>query len=221
MFCKNCGFEIANDALFCAKCGTRQDATFAQPAPANDSQPYFDPYEATGIMTSETEAAFEDEATGILQEEPAPAAEPSYAYQEPVYQQPAYQEPVYQQPVYQQPVYQDPVYQQPVYQPQATVSSPSKGKGITGMIMGIASLVLSVAGFCYFFGIVTLPLSIVAMAISGGAARVAKSVGAKDTPAKLGKTFGIIALILSILGLICSIALVAISTSAGGSSYYY
>ena len=219
MYCKNCGFELADDALFCAKCGAQQ----TQPAaPANDS--YFDPYESTGILTPETEAAFADEATDILNEEPVQPVQPAYTYQEPTYQQPTYQQPVYQEPAYQQPVYQPPVYETPGYQQptyQANASSPAKGKGIAGMIMGIASLALSLVGFAYFFGIVTLPLSIVAMAISGGAARTARSVGAQDKPASLGKTFGIIALILSILGLICSIALVAISTSAGGSSYYY
>ena len=73
--------------------------------------------------------------------------------QQTVYQQQNYQQAGYQQTVYQQPVSQ-PMYQQPV--DSTVVKCP--GKEITGMVLGINSLVWSVFAimFCWmpFYGIV-------------------------------------------------------------------
>jgi len=72
MFCTKCGNNIADDARFCAKCGTPTNVGNQQPAP---QQPVYQQ---------------------PVYQQPAPQQP---VYQQPVYQQPVYQQPVYQQPV--------------------------------------------------------------------------------------------------------------------------
>lgn len=100
-------------------------------------------------------------------------------------QAPAQQAPV-QQPVYQQPVYQQPVYQQPAYQKPASV--PGKGLAITGMVLGIVSLVL----FCILY--ISIPCAIVGAVLSGVGLKKAKDAGMKNGMAVAGLVCSLIAL---------------------------
>ena len=69
MFCKNCGEQITDGALFCTNCG----ASVAEPPVQPAQQPVAPAYQQP------------------VYQQPA--------YQQPAYQQPVYQQPVYQQPV--------------------------------------------------------------------------------------------------------------------------
>ena len=102
-------------------------------------------------------------------------------------EQPIVQQPVVQQPVYQAPVQpQQPVYQQPAYQQKPAV--PGKGLGITGMILGIVSLVL----FCFLY--ISIPCAIVGAILSGVALKKAKDAGMKNGMAVAGLVCSLIAL---------------------------
>ena len=127
----------------------------------------------------------------------------------------AYQAPAPVQPQYYQPTYNYP--QQP--------AAPSKGKAITGMVLGIVGLVFSVLGFfylmlfsatgpaeevgaimafaCGFFG---FPLSLVSMILSNSS----RNNGDTTVFSKLGKIFGLIGVILS--GLLLFIGFVGIGS---------
>lgn len=65
-------------------------------------------------------------------------------YQQPVYQQPTYNQPMYQQPTYQQPV--QPMYQQQTQATMAGVENTTNTYSIVALIIGIASLILSIFG---------------------------------------------------------------------------
>lgn len=102
MFCKQCGSELEDGAVFCTSCGASQNA--ATTAPAQNAESELE--KTVGIF---------DAMPGVQQEQPVvesvqrPVAEPSV--------QPA-QQPVYQAPVQQQtaqPVYQASVQSQNAY----------------------------------------------------------------------------------------------------------
>ena len=95
------------------------------------------------------------------------------------------EQPVVQQPVYQAPV--QPVYQQPVYQ-QKPAAVPGKGLAITGMVLGIVSLVL----FCVLY--ISIPCAIVGAVLSGVALKKAKDAGMKNGMAVAGLVCSLIAL---------------------------
>lgn len=130
-----------------------------------------------------------------VQEQPVPTLEPEVVV-------PA--EPVYQQPVYQQPVYQQPVYQPPVLTGAAKILS------IISMVCGLVSLASCMYGFIP--GIAALILSNLAHK---------KAPGVYNKKADIGKTTGIIGIIL---GAICFVGYLIYCFILGfsmGSSYYY
>lgn len=101
MFCKQCGAQLKEDAVFCTVCGAKQNTAPIQ----NDAE--------------KTMYAYEGE-TQLLVEEPAPAQP---AYQAPA--QPVYQAP--EQPVYQAPAH--PAYEPaPVYGGAPVNNTPHNGR---------------------------------------------------------------------------------------------
>ena len=119
---------------------------------------------------------------------------------QPVYQAP----PVPQQPVYQAP----PVPVAPVYPAPAAPSIPGKGLGITGMVLGIVSLVF----FCVFY--IGLPCAIIGLVLSIVSASKAKAVGQKNGMATAGVIcsaisigLGLIVILLGVIGIIGSVGM--------------
>lgn len=78
MFCNKCGTQLANGAMFCPNCGSKQNAQPQQP-PVQPQQPYVQPQQ---------------------QYAPPPPPQPQYAPPQPQYAQPQQQ---YAQPQYAQP----------------------------------------------------------------------------------------------------------------------
>jgi hypothetical protein len=116
-------------------------------------------------------------------------------------------QPVYQQPVYQQPTYQQPTYQQPAYQaPVQPASVPGKGLGITGMVLGIVSLVL----FCFLY--VSIPCAIIGAVLSGVGLKKAKDAGMKNGMAVAGLVCSLIALGICVVYWVIVAAAVAEAT---------
>ncbi len=127
MFCQNCGTQNADEARFCANCGSPMDEEELNPVGETEvltPEPVFAPVEEEPMIEEPVEA-FPQVEEPVTYEQPAPA---------PVYQpapQPVYQHTprqVYQpqpqpQPVYQQPAYQ-PYQPQPAYQPQYQPAPP-------------------------------------------------------------------------------------------------
>ena len=180
-FCTKCGAQIPDDAIFCPSCG----AQHAPEVPA-----YAPPAEDTYVLFPEAPK----------QEEAAPA------YQPPVYTPPAYEPPV-QESAYQPPVYtyQPPTYQPPVPTAQPQLSAGTKVKGFIGMGLGIFGLFMSflsliialdsidgsgfaLTGMVYSFG---LGSGIAANILAGKSAEE----GFRAAPTKLGRVFGLIAII--------------------------
>ena len=81
-----------------------------------------------------------------------------------------------------------------------TYDKPTTKKGLVSMILGIVALACGIT--CYG-GYVGIGCGIAALILSGQAT----AIDPEDGKAKLGKTFGIIGLILSVLGAIISIVL--------------
>ncbi len=98
-FCRECGTQLADSAIFCSNCGTR-----VQPAAEENEIPVY------------------SQPVDPAPEEPAPA-EVAAACQEPVYEAPVQEEPVYQAPVQEEPVYYPPVYQEA---PEFTYTPPAE-----------------------------------------------------------------------------------------------
>ena len=77
MFCKNCGYELADGDKFCSSCGTKNDAAVvnAAPAPAVESapapaedKPLFEPFDFKAFGFDFSDLGL---GTGIVKEEPA------------------------------------------------------------------------------------------------------------------------------------------------------
>ena len=150
---------------------------------------------------------------------PSCAAPVASQPQQPAYQQPVYEQPAYQQPVYEQPTYQQPVYAQPVYQ-QTTSAAPvqtgDKIKGFVGMGLGIVALIFAIIDFVMIFavigyapvaaGLIVYVIFTIALAIPGMILS-AKAIGNgfKGVPAKLGKIFSLVSLIIGGVALLVSI----------------
>ena len=115
MFCKQCGNELKDGAMFCTNCGANQGAA----APA---QPVEQDLEKTvGVFDAmpgaqQAQPVAETPVQPVVETPVQPVVEtPAQPVQQPV-QQPVYQAPI-QQPV--QPTYQAPVQQQNAYNPNA------------------------------------------------------------------------------------------------------
>ena len=145
-------------------------------------------------------------AAAPVQAAPQPAAQPAQQYAQPAQPVQQYAQPAPQpvQPVqqYAQPVAQ-PVYVQPVV---AMPAQPRKSSGmaIAGLIMGIFALILCwVPVLNWILGLLGLIFSIVGIAKKNGGAKGAAIAG----------------LILTILGIILSIAMIGAVLGSGVSEY--
>lgn len=139
MFCKNCGANLADDAMFCFNCGTKVE----------QEQPVVAPVSAAVEQAIYEQPVVEE---SVYQQ---PVVE-APVYQEPVaeqaasYHQPAFQQPVQPtvQPVYQQPV--QPMYQQAVYNnkmPKKKSSKASVAAVIFGILAVLSSVMISLSSF--------------------------------------------------------------------------
>lgn len=141
------------------------------------------------------------------------APQPEFQQSQQQYQQPEFQQPEFQQPEFQQP-YQQP-YQQPQqqyqapYMPPMPAPVPGKALGITGMILGIVSLVL-----CCLFWYFTFLLSIPGLVLSCIGLSKAKKENAPNSMA----IAGIVCSAINIGVNIIFIALVALSIATLGFS---
>jgi hypothetical protein len=131
-------------------------------------------------------------------------------------QQQAYQQP-YQQPYQQQPYQQQP-YQQPYQAPNfgyrpPMAELPGKGLAITGMVLGIISLVT----FCVWY--LCLACGITAIILSAIAINKAKAVGMKSPMALAGLICSCIGIALMII--LYLIVIIAIATNADWIYKYY
>lgn len=119
----------------------------------------------------------------------------------------------YNQNYQQQGNYQQPVYQQPVYQ-QVPQKTPGDGSGVASMVCGILSIV-----FCWCYGIVGLPLGIIAIAMYSKSKRM--NGGVVIGMARAGMVCGIIGSILSALMLIYVIFVIGVAGLASSSFYWF
>ncbi len=136
MYCQNCGKEIADTALFCKFCGTKQNRNFTAPAQAETEIPSVpEMQESEAVMDEQVTKAAPVENQSVSAderfEEPVNAPKPviedeqknsdeqniqQQSYQQSDYQQNNYQQNAYQQGGYQQGSYQQGGYQQNGYQ---------------------------------------------------------------------------------------------------------
>ena len=137
MFCKNCGFQLPDNAAFCGNCGTKQDVPAAPVAPVAPAAPVAQP-------------AFEQPVQPVM-EQPA-FTQPVQPMAQPAFEQPAQEEikkPAPQSgPILasQYPGPKDPVNAQP-----GTPNTKKKGKaGIIIAIISIVVVLLAAAAVLYF-----------------------------------------------------------------------
>ncbi|MBE5816883.1 MAG: zinc-ribbon domain-containing protein [Clostridiales bacterium] len=84
--------------------------------------------------------------------------------------------------------------------------SPSKGAGIVGIVFSALSFALSWMGIAFgFYGVFTIAFAIVGLIFSGKAKRSQPQGGSVHKMGKIGKTFGILGLIFSIIFMIVGI----------------
>lgn len=185
--CPNCKATSEQPTNFCASCGA---AMMVQEAPVAE-QPVVPVEQPVPVAASVAPAT---EEVPVVEAEPVVTPPP--AYQQPAYQQPAYQ----QQPQYQ--YVQQPI---PVVQ-----NAPSLGKVITGMALSIAGIAMAALGLLYtlmfiaiegemafafslVMGLFSFPLSIVGFIMSKGNV----NAGSTSAMSRVGKTLGLIGIILS------------------------
>ena len=116
MFCKQCGNELKDGAMFCTNCGANQGAAAAPAQPVEqDLEKTVGVFDAMpGVQQAQPVA--EAPVQPVVEDPVQPVVEaPAQPVQQPV-QQPVYQAPV-QQPA--QPTYQAAVQQQNAYNPNA------------------------------------------------------------------------------------------------------
>lgn len=130
MFCKICGTQVADDALFCLNCGNKveHDEVAATEQPVMQEPSYAQPM-----------------AQEAMYSQPMEQAQP---YSQPAMQSPSYHQPSFSQNNQTMGVVQ-PVYQQPVYQNKPSGKS-SKAKPfaiIFGVLACIVALLVSIDSF--------------------------------------------------------------------------
>lgn len=214
--CPNCNYSTNEESSFCPQCGNRlvsaaplyneateqtvsvypgataQPTIYADPAPADSEQ-------TVGVYPNaapQPNYYSEPETVEItIESEPTPVQET------PAYTQPA------AQPANNHNSYSAP---QPNYYSNAPVQGPSLAKKIVSMALSIAGFAMSIFdflyvmiflaedgafafGFSFGFGIFCLPLGIVGLVMSNSC----RNLGDESTFTRLGKIFGLIAVILT------------------------
>lgn len=144
MFCKNCGANLADSAMFCFNCGTKVE----QEQPVVEQSMVSEPVLEQPVIEPISEVVEQIIYQSPVIEEPA--------YQQPAVEQaPSYHQPVFQQPVQPtvQPVYQQSVqtmYQQPIYHnkmPKEKGSKASVAAVVLGILAVLASVMISLSSF--------------------------------------------------------------------------
>ena len=124
----------------------------------------------------------------------------------------------------------DPINPELVFDQPPAASNPGKGLGITGMVMGIVSLLCNTVCSCMYGSVLGFPLSIVGLILSIIAKKKSKAAGCSNGMATAGLITSIISIAicaLAVIGIIVYfvfvVGLTALSTTeaAGASSYYY
>ena len=124
----------------------------------------------------------------------------------------------------------DPINPELVFDQPPAASNPGKGLGITGMVMGIVSLLCNTVCSCMYGSVLGFPLSIVGLILSIIAKKKSKAAGCSNGMATAGLITSIISIAicaLAVIGIILYfvfvVGLTALSTTeaAGASSYYY
>lgn len=123
----------------------------------------------------------------------------------------------------------DPINPELVFDQPPAASNPGKGLGITGMVMGIVSLLCNTVCSCMYGSVLGFPLSIVGLILSIIAKKKSKAAGCSNGMATAGfvmNLIGVILCALAILAIVAYLAFVVIMALMTGSAvetptYYY
>ena len=124
----------------------------------------------------------------------------------------------------------DPINPELVFDQPPAASNPGKGLGITGMVMGIVSLLCNTVCSCMYGSVLGFPLSIVGLILSIIAKKKSKAAGCSNGMATAGFVMNLISVImcaLAILAIVAYLAFVVIMALVTGSAavepptYYY
>ena len=123
----------------------------------------------------------------------------------------------------------DPINPELVFDQPPAASNPGKGLGITGMVMGIVSLLCNTVCSCMYGSVLGFPLSIVGLILSIIAKKKSKAAGCSNGMATAGfvmNLIGVILCALAILAIVAYLAFVVIMALMTGSTvetptYYY
>lgn len=203
--CPNCQKTFDTPVRFCTACGTLVTEQVAQPETQTVTESFDNPEYTMGettVLNSEPVEQVISAPEEIHQAEPVYVQ--SAAPQVPV--QPQYQPPVQQNPYVQNQYPQNQYYQYPAY---TNYKKPSLAKTIVGMILSITGLEfasigvlytllgMSTKGVGFVMGIIffsfNFPLSLIGLIMSNGAIKQ----GSTSKMSSVGKTLGIIGIILA------------------------
>ncbi len=123
----------------------------------------------------------------------------------------------------------DPINPELIFDQPPAASNPGKGLGITGMVMGIVSLLCNTVCSCMYGSVLGFPLSIVGLILSIIAKKKSKAAGCSNGMATAGfvmNLIGVIICALAILAIVAYLAFVVIMALVTGSTvdtptYYY
>lgn len=123
----------------------------------------------------------------------------------------------------------DPINPELIFDQPPAASNPGKGLGITGMVMGIVSLLCNTVCSCMYGSVLGFPLSIVGLILSIIAKKKSKAAGCSNGMATAGfvmNLIGVIMCALAILAIVAYLAFVVIMALVTGSTvetptYYY
>ena len=123
----------------------------------------------------------------------------------------------------------DPINPELIFDQPPAASTPGKGLGITGMVMGIVSLLCNTVCSCMYGSVLGFPLSIVGLILSIIAKKKSKAAGCSNGMATAGfvmNLIGVIMCALAILAIVAYLAFVVIMALVTGSTvetptYYY
>lgn len=114
-----------------------------------------------------------------------------------------------QEEVFETSVIEDSSFKANVYDSTPAVD-PGKGKGIAALVLGIVSIVFTTVCCLTCCGFGSLVTSIIGMVLGSSAKKISAAAGFKNGKAKAGFILSLISLILSILGIIAAIVVVAL-----------